>query len=153
VNKNHRTIAREYALKFMFQWEHNATRESKNKMKNPLDLAAEMQRFDVTYAETDTEHPENISTPAIKEYAMKLISGTYQEEEKLEKILEENLKNWSVKQLKKMDSIILKLALFEIKNLPETPSKVVVNEAINMAKAYSDENSSAFINSVLQKFI
>jgi len=137
----------------MFQWEHNATREAKIKMKNPHDLSIELQRFDTTYSETDPEHPENLLTPAIKEYAMKLINGTYQEEENLEKILEENLQKWSVKQLKKMDSIILKLALFEIKYLPETPSKVVVNEAINLAKAYSDENSYAFINSVLQKFI
>ena len=63
------------------------------------------------------------------------------------------MEKWSVKQLKKMDSLILKLALLEITSFPDTPKKVVVNEAINLAKSYSDENSSAFINSVLQKFI
>ena len=56
---------------------------------------------------------------------------------------------WTITRLAAVDRNILRLALWELTHQPQTPGKVVLDEAINMAKEYSTEDSSAFINGVL----
>lgn len=56
---------------------------------------------------------------------------------------------WTVARLAAVDRNILRLALWELTHQPQTPGKVVLDEAINMAKEYSTEDSSSFINGVL----
>ena len=56
---------------------------------------------------------------------------------------------WTITRLAAVDRNILRLALWELTHQPQTPGKVVLDEAINMAKEYSTEDSSGFINGVL----
>lgn len=57
--------------------------------------------------------------------------------------------HWTLNRLAAVDRNILRLALWELTHQPQTPGKVVLDEAINMAKEYSTEDSSSFINGVL----
>jgi N utilization substance protein B len=60
--------------------------------------------------------------------------------------------NWDLERIAVIDRIILRLAMTEIKEAPDIPVKVVLNEAIELAKSYSTGESSSFINGVLDSF-
>lgn len=63
------------------------------------------------------------------------------------------LKKWTMERISRIDLAILRLAVTELKLMPEIPDKVTVNEAINMSKKYVDEKSGKFINGLLKHFI
>lgn len=60
--------------------------------------------------------------------------------------------NWNIERLADIDRCILRLALVEMTRVPDSPVRVVINEAIELAKLYSTASSSAFINGLLDSF-
>jgi N utilization substance protein B len=56
---------------------------------------------------------------------------------------------WPIDQIARMDRIVLRIGLWELKNEADVPPKVVINEAVELAKAFGGENSSRFVNGVL----
>lgn len=77
-----------------------------------------------------------------------LVSGVKDHESVLDEQIQENLKDWKVSRLLKTDRIILRIATFELKH-SDTPPKVVINEAVELAKQFSDDDHYRFINGVL----
>ncbi|MCD8915051.1 MULTISPECIES: transcription antitermination factor NusB [Staphylococcus] len=77
-----------------------------------------------------------------------LVSGVKDHESVLDEQIQENLKDWKVSRLLKTDRIILRIAAFELKH-SDTPPKVVINEAVELAKQFSDDDHYRFINGVL----
>lgn len=77
-----------------------------------------------------------------------LSRGVLDHLDELDKAITEASKNWSLERIAIIDKIILRIAIFELLKT-ETPPKVVLNEAIELAKNYSTENSSKFINGLL----
>ena len=61
--------------------------------------------------------------------------------------------NWKLERIALIDQIILRMAMAEIREMPDTPVKVVLNEAIELAKRFSTAESSSFINGILDSFI
>ena len=82
----------------------------------------------------------------------KLVRGTAENIEEIDKVLSEKLENWSLDRLPKIERTILRLAVFELIYNKEVPEKVVLNEAIELCKTFGDEKSSRFVNGVLSKF-
>lgn len=70
------------------------------------------------------------------------------EKEKLDKLIVEAAPQWPLDKLNKIDLAILRLAVYELQN-EDTPPKVVIDEAVELAKEYGSESSSSFINGVL----
>ena len=67
--------------------------------------------------------------------------------------IEKNLKkDWKIDRISKIDLSILKLAIYEIKHT-EVPYKVVINEAVELAKKYGEDNSRNFVNGVLASIV
>ena len=62
------------------------------------------------------------------------------------------LENWTIERINKIDRNILRMAMVELKHMPDVPVKVVINEAIELAKTYSTEESSSFVNGILDGF-
>ncbi len=85
-------------------------------------------------------------------YIKSSISELVEKHLEIEKIVKDNLKDFSYTQIFKMDLAILFVSVYEIKFL-KTPYQVVINEALNLAKKYSTEKSSSFINGVLSSVI
>ena len=79
-----------------------------------------------------------------------LIRGVIKNKEVLQDIIERNLVDYSIDRVMLTDLTALMLAGFELK-YTNTPTKVILNEAINIVKKYSSDKSSAFVNSVLNK--
>ncbi|MCD9067116.1 transcription antitermination factor NusB [Staphylococcus pasteuri] len=77
-----------------------------------------------------------------------LVTGVKDHEPVLDEKIKPYLKDWSLERLLKTDRIILRMATFEILH-SETPAKVVINEAVELTKQFSDDDHYKFINGVL----
>ena len=75
---------------------------------------------------------------------------TYQNE--LDKLANSKMQNWDIKQIDKTGAAILRLALYELK-YTDTPFVVIINEAVELAKKYSDDNVRKMINAILDKVV
>lgn len=87
----------------------------------------------------------------IKKYSSYLVIATIQNLNLIDDVIKKNLKNWSLNRLAAIDRNILRLASCEFLCCPETPIKVILNEAIEIAKIYSTKDSGRFVNGVLDK--
>jgi N utilization substance protein B len=82
-----------------------------------------------------------------------LIRKTFQMDEVNTQIIDELTKNWEIDRIAKMDIILLKMAITELKVLSSIPKKVTLNEYIEISKFYSTPKSQVFINGILDKAI
>ena len=95
----------------------------------------------------------NITDEEAKKYIANAVNGIEEHQEEILKDIETNLKEeWKLSRISKMDLTILKLAIYEIKYM-DTPNVVVINEAIELAKKYSDDNVRKMINACLDRII
>lgn len=83
------------------------------------------------------------------DFVEKLVIGVDLKASELDKKLQPIAPEWPIDQISRMDRIILRMGLYELEYLTETPAKVVINEAVELAKAFGGDNSSKFINGVL----
>ena len=84
-------------------------------------------------------------------YAHLLAAGVLEKRHEIDSAIESCSENWSVERMSVIDRNILRLAVYELLYCPETPYKVVIDEAVELAKTYGTEESSAFVNGVLDK--
>lgn len=87
----------------------------------------------------------------IKEYATRLLSTTIENLEVIDSKLKKIIKNWDLDRVAIIDKSILRFASAEILFLPDIPVKVSIDEAVELAKKYSTENSGSFVNGILDK--
>ncbi|MEL4395879.1 transcription antitermination factor NusB [Listeria monocytogenes] len=92
---------------------------------------------------------KNIMEDEQDDYMEKLVEGVMANKAEIDAIIEPNLDNWRMDRLSKVDLSLLRLSVYEIKYLDDVPNRVSLNESIEIAKIYSDEKSSKFINGVL----
>ena len=95
----------------------------------------------------------DITENNVKDYIYDVINGIYENDDKIIPIIEKNLKDeWTIDRVSKTNLSILKLATFEI-IYSKLPYKVVINEAIELAKRYGDDNSYFFVNGILANIV
>lgn len=82
-------------------------------------------------------------------YYTELISGMLERERQIEQTMQQHTQNWSMERIVLLDRIIIKLALCEMRYLAGTPTKVIINEYVDIAKQYSTLKSGAFVNGIL----
>lgn len=82
-------------------------------------------------------------------FIKQLTEGVSQQTAELDARLQPIAPEWPIDQIARMDRVILRIGLYELENEPDVPPKVVINEAVELAKAFGGENSSKFINGVL----
>ena len=78
-----------------------------------------------------------------------LVKGIIKRLKKIDKIIKKNAPLWPIEQINRLDLAILRLAVFELKIEKKEPEKVIIDEAIELAKEFGSESSPAFINGVL----
>ena len=87
------------------------------------------------------------------EYIEDAVKGIEKNKEVITEKIEKNLKqDWKIDRISKVDLAILKLAIYEIK-YKDIPFKVVINEAVELAKKYGEDNSKNFVNGILASII
>ena len=90
-------------------------------------------------------------SPKAREFCQRLVEGVRKSQDQIDPFIEENSENWSLKRMAAVDRNILRLATFELLHCPEIPFKATLNEAIELAKKFGSDDSSAFINGILDK--
>lgn len=85
------------------------------------------------------------------DYIKNLLKIVEDNKEEIDKKIESSLSNWKLDRISKVNISILRIAMAEILFVEEVPGKVAINEAIELARKYSDEKSISFVNGVLDK--
>ena len=94
-----------------------------------------------------------IDDEVAKEYIKDAIFGIEEHKEQILEQIEKNLKaDWKIGRISKIDLAILKLAIYEIQ-YKELPYKVVINEAVELAKKYGEDTSKNFVNGILASIV
>jgi N utilization substance protein B len=83
------------------------------------------------------------------EFIKQLVAGVTKRAPKLDEKLQPVAPEWPIEQIARMDRLILRMGLYELENEDDVPPKVVINEAVELAKAFGGDNSSKFVNGVL----
>lgn len=86
---------------------------------------------------------------SIRAFSKKLVCGVHENNKFLDEIIRKSSKNWRLERMSVVDRSILRLGAYEILFMDETPPKVSIDEAIELGKKYGAEESSAFINGIL----
>jgi transcription antitermination protein NusB len=124
--------AREAALQMLYQWEVGKS--------TPGDTI-------LTYWPA---HEEVVDLPDVyREFANGLVRGTIQRVEEIDRLLASRAQHWRVERMAVLDRLVLRLATYEFLAEAETPAKVIINEALELARAYSGEDAVAFVNGLL----
>ncbi len=90
---------------------------------------------------------------ATMEFGEQLLRSVFEKDEELLGVIEPTLKNWDADRVAIMDMIILKMALCELTLFPSIPTKVTLNEFVEVAKMYSTDKSKDFINGILDRLM
>lgn len=110
--------------------------------------------FQIDVSDTDPalaiEHV--LEDEAGDEYLTRLVLGVVEHKEEIDQLIKENLEKWTIDRLATVDRNLLRIAVYELKFVSsEVPENVILDEAIEIAKIYGDDQSSRFINGVLSK--
>ncbi|WP_108670843.1 transcription antitermination factor NusB [Peribacillus acanthi] len=108
-------------------------------------------QIDLAKAEIDEAITSVLDDSRSDEYFEFLVKGTVEKQTEIDALLKENLEKWKIERLANVDRNILRVAVFEMMEVNDTPINVVLDEAIEIAKLYGDDQSPKFINAVLSK--
>jgi len=129
-----RTHARELALQFLFQIDFQGD-----------GLAAELDDF------LDEALRGRPGTTPAKIYARRLVHGVIAERAAIDALIEKAAANWDLDRMAAVDRNALRIGLYEMLYDDDIPTKVAINEAIELGKRYSTEASGAFVNGILDR--
>ncbi|CAM3786094.1 transcription antitermination factor NusB [Cohnella lubricantis] len=137
-----RRLAREIAVQSLYQMDMNGVEG-----QAAVDAVMEEARHD-NEIEADVA-----GLAAVDAFTRELVADIYAKREDIDRTLERALTGWQVDRLSRVDHQILRLAAYELQFRPDVPPKVVVNEAIELAKHFGTEESGKFVNGVLGRMI
>jgi len=129
-----RRLARETALQVLYQIDMT---------KDMSDINNIIERWAAEFAVSK----KNI------EFTIQLVQGTLQKKEEIDLKIATTAHEWALDRMSAVDRNVMRLAIYEMLYCPETPQRVTLNEAIEIAKTYGGEDSAKFINRILDKFM
>lgn len=132
VGKEPRHRGREAAVQMLYQWEVGR---------------AAMPEVIQTYWLQEPEAASLVAGDRV--FAEKLATGVADTVGDLDPVIVEAAEHWRIERMNVMDRLILRLAVYEFLHEPVTPSRVIINEALELARTFSDEDSVRFINGIL----
>ena len=130
-----RRTARERALQALYELDVQAT-------VSPTDA------LEQAWSASDDEGPREDGAHA---FALELVEGVRRELPAIDTLIESHSTNWRLDRMPRIDRNVLRLGVFELKYRPDIPRKVTLNEAVELGKKFGSEDSSAFINGLLDK--
>lgn len=119
-----------------------------------LQVLYEAEFSDLSWEEILGEQVERRSSgQETVEYASALLTITQEHLAELDEKIREGLINWDLERVSLIDKSIIRFALAEILYFPDVPSKVIINEAIEIAHTFSSRDAGQFVNGVLDHFV
>jgi transcription antitermination protein NusB len=128
-----RTKGRAFALQLLYARDHDPTADvagSADNWANDFELELE---------------------PAAQQFARDLVAAAATRAAELDQLITASSRNWRLERMSRVDRNILRLGACELVAFPDVPVKVVINEAVELAKRFGTAESSAFVNGVLDR--
>lgn len=124
--------SREHALQILYQWDMR---------KQPVDESISAF-YGSLYSEESQDEPER------DEFLEQLVRGTVEKSGEIDALISGHAEHWRIERMPAVDRNILRLAIYEMRNT-ETPPAVAIDEALELARRFSTEESVHFVNGVL----
>jgi N utilization substance protein B len=150
-----RREARERAIQFLYQYDLNPAQQ----LDEALDHFWNTQRTAAIAEEKgDSTWGQKVELPAptadeaaVRVFADPLIRGTLEHRDEADVIIKKHAQNWDLHRIAAVDRNILRLAIFEMLHRDDIPPVVSINEAVDIAKKFSTQDSGKFVNGILDK--
>jgi len=137
-----RRRAREFALQILYQL------DVQDQLSDDQAIGMFWRNFAAT---AEAEGAMAADLGEIQPFAEKLVRGVREHLADLDAQIQGASKNWRLVRMARVDRNLLRLALYELKHVDDVPAKVAINEAIEIAKRYGTNESSAFVNGILDR--
>ena len=98
------------------------------------------------------QEEENAASEKDEQYILKKYQDIVSKVDVIDEMINETAKGWETSRMGKVDLTLIRLAVYEIKYDDEIPTGVAINEAVELAKKFGQDNSPSFINGILDKF-
>ena len=119
------------ALQLLFQWDIHGSTEH-------------------WLADYWTQHP---AASDVREFAEQIVEGVMARHDEIDALIGKLAVNWKIARMPIVDRNIVRMGLYELLWLPDVPAKVTVNEAIELAKQFADDETKRFVNGILDKVL
>lgn len=133
----YRRKSREIALQALFYLETAKSETNKDENKNLLDL------FCVNF--------EDVINEDTKPFFLLLVNGVIDCKSELDFLIDSHSKNWKISRMSAVDRNIMRIGAYELLKCQDIPSKVTINEAVEIGKKFGGKESASFINGVLDQ--
>jgi transcription antitermination protein NusB len=130
---SNRHLSRTIAMQTLYQWDFSGQQQSTDQLSQILNSNV-------------AEFAPGFNDEGFAEH---LVSGVLQNKDDIDNLIKKYATEWPLEQITTVDRNILRIGIYELKYDPEIPSKVAINEAIEVAKTYGGESSGKFVNGVL----
>ena len=143
-----RTRSREFALQILYELDI---------ARSEAELEDAFEDFWSDRTDLVLTNPEKMALeedkkePEVRAYTEKLVRGTLSLMTKIDQTIERFAENWEITRMACVDRNILRLATYEILHAEDIPVKVAINEAVELAKRYGEQDSSKFVNGILDR--
>ena len=134
-----RRQSREFALQILYQMEFNKNLYKLSYIQNKKNIK--------TYIENFFQNFQNINS--INAYTLNLIYGIYKNIKILDNMLIKSSKKWKICRISIIDKNIIRISIYELLNFNDLNKKIIINEAIEIAKKFSSRKSYIFVNGIL----
>ena len=133
AGKEPRHRAREAAVQMLYQWEVGR---------------CSLEEVLTTFWMHDDAQAVSLSDDH-RAFAQKLAGGVVDTVVNVDPVIAESAEHWRIERMNVMDRLILRLAVYEFLHEPDTPGRVIINEALELARTFSNDDSVRFINGIL----
>ena len=150
-----RREARERAIQFLFQHDLNPPEKLDEALNHFWDsqrtAAIAEDKGDATWGQRIELPPPTVEEAEVRVFADPLIRGTLQFRDEADECIKKHAQNWDLHRIAAVDRNILRLAIYEMLHRDDIPPVVSINEAVDIAKKFSTQDSGKFVNGVLDK--
>jgi transcription antitermination protein NusB len=150
-----RREARERAVQFLFQHDLNPPAQLEDALdhfwNSQRAAALASEKGPATWGETSELPPPTAAEAEMRLFADPLIRGTLAHRDALDAEIKKHAQNWDLHRMAAVDRNILRLAVYEMLHREDIPPVVSINEAVDIAKKYSTQDSGKFVNGLLDK--
>ncbi len=151
-----RREARERAVQFLFQHDLNPPEKLDEALEHFWELAAHRghrraKRAGATWGQNVELPAPTAEEAAVRLFADPLIRGALQYRDEVDTCIKKHAQNWELHRIAAVDRNILRLAIYEMLHRDDIPPVVSINEAVDIAKKFSTQDSGKFVNGILDK--
>lgn len=138
MGKNSRSAARARAFQVLYSIEFT-----------PVATEDGLEEAFQQVPQADEDRQASVDARTAHGFAWELVAGVWNHFNELDTAISKHSRNWRVDRLGRVELTVLRLAMFELLHLPEVPTKVVLNEALELAGRFASPQSKHFINGIL----